>query len=163
VCARLTARQPLAPAEGRSLTNGDFSAEPLGWPSTGGCAPPLVCPSRWRPRAGDSSQPLRQPGAQLPSAGAGGAVGTRTRLPAAFRVPHVGHPSGLGLRWQAGGNGWSVMGPDLSAEDWTEGQLDFRAPPKAGQALLSLRYDRALGTTRIEGAVWMRNVSLTFR
>ena len=78
-----------------------------------------------------------------------------------------GIPPGSGLRWQAvsprGPDDWSVTGPDLSAEDWAEGQLDFGAPPKAGQALLSLRYDRALGTTRIEGAVWIRNVSLAFR
>jgi hypothetical protein len=87
--------------------------------------------------------------------------------PLRFLYRTSGIPPGSGLRWQAASpgspNGWSVTGPDLSAEDWTEGQLDFGAPPKAGQALLSLRYDRALGTTRIEGAVWIRSVSLAFR
>jgi tetratricopeptide (TPR) repeat protein len=165
LCARgLTARRPLASAEGRSLTNGDFSAEPLGlafdWrlrPSTGVSFALASSPPAMRVSLSGSQEPncrvLEQVVPLQPGRG--------YRLRFVYRTSGI--PPGSGLRWQAGRNGWSVMGPNLSAEDWTKGQLDFEAPPEAGQALLSLRYDRALGTTRIEGAVWIRNVSLAFR
>ena len=169
LCARgLTARQPLSPGEGRSLTNGSFSAEPLGlafdWrlhPAPGVAFTLVASPPEIRAAFSGDQAPncrlLEQVVPLEPSRG--------YRLRFVYRTSGI--PASSGLRWQAvsprGPDDWSVTGPDLSAEDWTESQLDFSAPPKAGQALLSLRYDRALGTTRIEGAVWIRNVSLAFR
>jgi tetratricopeptide (TPR) repeat protein len=169
LCARgLTARQPLSPGEGRSLTNGNFSAKPLGlafdWrlhPAPGVAFALAASPPEIRATLSGNQAPscrlLEQVVPLEPSRG--------YRLRFVYRTSDI--PPGSGLRWQAvsprGPDDWSVTGPDLSAEDWAEGHLDFGAPPKAGQALLSLRYDRALGTTRIEGAVWIRDVSLAFR
>lgn len=74
---------------------------------------------------------------------------------------------GSGLRWQvrhlSGLHAWSVSSPDLSGREWTEDAMDFTTPPDAGAALLSLGYKRTLGTTRVEGSLWLREVSLTFR
>lgn len=162
------ARQPLAPRDGRSLTNADFSSDPL------------AAGFDWRLAAAEG----------ISFARAGASTGLRVtfsgkqpedcrlveqsvvlapsrdyRLRYAYRTEGVA--PGSGLRWQVGhlsGNrAWSVSSPDLSSQDWTEDGMDFTTPPDAGAARLSLGYKRTLGTTRIEGSLWLREVSLTLR
>jgi hypothetical protein len=165
---RVIPGQPLAPREGRSLTDGSFSGVPLaggfGWSLQGGEGISFA-------RAAGS------PGLQVTFSGK---QPENCRLVAQvvplepsrdYRLRYTYRTSGIrpgsGLRWDVGnltgGKEWSVPAPDLASEEWTQGKLDFTTPPDAQAARLSLRYDRALGTTRIEGSVWLREVSLTFR
>jgi hypothetical protein len=169
LCSRgVLARQPLSPRNGRLLTNANFSRLPL------------AAGFDWRLNAAEG----------VSFAGAGTATGLRVSLSGrqpedcrlveqsvvlvpsrAYRLRYAyrteGVTPGSGLRWQVrhlGGNrAWSVSSPDLSSQEWTEGGMDITTPPDTGAVLLSLGYRRTLGTTRTEGSLWLREVSLTPR
>jgi tetratricopeptide (TPR) repeat protein len=161
-------RQPLEPGSGVSLTNGEFSAAPLetafDWRLAHADGIALVVPAG--PAGGlrasfSSKQPeavrvLEQVLPVLPS--------RRYRLRFSYRTEGVA--PGSGLRWEiarlTGGAEWSAGSADLSGENWKQEELDFTTPPDMGSGRLALNYRRALGTTRIEGAVWLRKVSLDF-
>ncbi len=161
-------RQPLQPGSGVSLTNGDFSAVPLeaafDWrlPRAEGIA--FVVPAgpegglraSFSGRQPEAARVLEQVLLLLPS--------RRYRLRFSYRTEGIA--PGSGLRWEVarltGGGEWSAGSADLCAEDWKQEEFDFTTPPDMGSGRLALRYSRALGTTRIEGSVWLRKVSLEF-
>jgi hypothetical protein len=161
-------RQPLQPGSGVSLTNGDFSAVPLetafDWRLQRAEGIAFVAPAG--PAAGlrasfSGNQPevtrvLEQVLPLVPS--------RRYRLRFSYRTEGVA--PGSGLRWEvariAGSGEWSAGSADLYGENWKEEEFDFTTPPDMGSGRLALSYRRALGTTRIEGSVWLRKVSLDF-
>ncbi len=169
LCSRgVLARQPLAPRDGRSLTNADFSSVPLAagfdWrlPAAEGVSFARAGASAGLRVSFSGKQPedcrlVEQAVVVAPS--------RNYRLRYVYRTEGV--TPGSGLRWQvrqlSGLRAWSVSSPDLSSQEWTEGAMDFTTPSDAGATLLSLGYKRTLGTTRIEGSLWLREVSLTFR
>jgi hypothetical protein len=159
--------QPLQPDSGVSLTNGDFSAVPLetafDWrlPRAEGIA--FVAPA-W-PAGGlrasfsgkqpEAARVLEQVLPLVPS--------RRYRLRFSYRTE--GLAPGSGLRWEVTrltGGEWSAGSTDLSSENWKQEEFDFTTPPDMGSGRLALTYRRALGTTRIEGSAWLRQVSLGF-
>jgi hypothetical protein len=161
-------RQPLQPGSGASLTNGDFSAAPLetayDWRLRRAEGITFAAPAG--PAGGlrasfSGDQPevapvLDQTLPLVPS--------RRYRLRFSYRTEGVA--PGSGLRWEvarlAGGAGWSAGSADLCSEDWKQEEFDFTTPPDTGSGQLTLSYRRALGTTRIEGSIWLRTVSLGF-
>jgi len=50
--------------------------------------------------------------------------------------------------------------PRLSSQEWRRQRLDFTMPAKSDLGRLVLYYQCALGTTRIEGTLWLRGVAL---
>ena len=62
---------------------------------------------------------------------------------------------------ERGGERCLAGSPDLWSEDWTQGEFSFATPDSIGAARLSLSYRRASGTTRIEGSIHLRAVSLS--
>lgn len=160
-------RQPLQPGSGVSLTNGDFSAVPLetafDWrlPRAEGIA--FVVPAgpagglraSFSGRQPEASRVLEQVLPLLPS--------RRYRLRFSYRTEGIA--AGSGLRWEVArltGGEWSAGSADLYGENWKQEEFDFTTPPDMGLGRLALSYRRALGTTRIEGSVWLRQVSLDF-
>ncbi len=68
---------------------------------------------------------------------------------------------GAGPRWHIAdlhGGGTIAQGPAISSDHETEGQLSFQTAAGLGFARLTLAYQRALGTTRIEGSITLRSV-----
>ena len=155
---------PLAAERGNLLTNWDFSQEPV----AGGFD--------WRVSrlAGVAVRgPGRPPGLTVEFSGAqpqscelaAQAIrvedGRRYRVRYSYRTRGIG--PGTGLRWAVGplaGGGWWARGPDLSQEDWAEEEFEFTAPPGQQGARLVLVYERALGTTRIEGMLELRRIEI---
>ncbi len=162
---QLIAAAPLDPSRGRFLTNGDFSS------------PPLLRGFDWRvvPHEGvsvarDSSPPalkltfsgkqpeqcevLRQ---AVPLAG-----GKRYTLRFGFRSEGI--PAGRGPQWvvydAASGRPLPGDSPSLSSLDWTTRAMEFTASPEISLVRLAVVYRRTPGTTRIEGSVWIRDISL---
>jgi hypothetical protein len=161
-------RQPLQPGSGVSLTNGDFLAVPLGtafdWrlALAGGIAfaapagPEGGLRASFSGRQPEAARVLEQVLPLLPS--------RHYRLRFSYRTEGVA--PGSGLRWEVvrltGSGDWSAGSADLCAEDWKQEEFAFTTPPDMGSGRLVLSYRRALGTTRIEGSVWLRKVSLGF-
>jgi hypothetical protein len=161
-------RQPLQPGCGVSLTNGDFSALPLqvafdwrlqhaeGIAFSVPAGPPGGLRASFSGRQPEAGRVLEQVLPLLPA--------RRYRL--RFRYRTEGIAAGSGLRWEvarlSGGGECSASSADLSGEDWKQEEFDFTTPPDKGLARLALSYRRASGTTRIEGSVWLRTVSLDF-
>jgi hypothetical protein len=161
-------RQPLQPSSGESLTNGGFSAVPLetafDWRLQHAEGISFVVPAG--PASGlrasfSGSQPqaarvLEQVLPLLPS--------RRYRLRFSYRTEGVA--PGSGLRWEltrlTGGGEWYATSADLFGDNWKQEAFDFTTPPDMGSGRLTLSYRRAVGTTRIEGSVWLRKVSLDF-
>lgn len=154
-------RQPLQPGSGVSLTNGEFSAVPLetafDWrlQRAEGIAFAVPAGPAGGLRASFSghqpevTQVLEQVLLLVPS--------RRYRLRFSYRTE--GLAPGSGLRWEVA----KIAGSkDLCSENWKEEELDFTTPPNASSVPLALSYRRALGTTRIEGSLWLRKVSLNF-
>lgn len=155
---------PLAAVQGSIVTNGDFSQEPV----PGGFD--------WRiPRVNGVAVggPGRPPGLTLDFSGAQPQScelasqallvegGLRYGVRYSYRTRGVG--PGTGLRWAIGplaGGGWWAQGPDLSHEEWAEQGFEFLAPPGPQGARLVLVYERALGTTRIEGTLELRRIEV---
>jgi len=88
--------------------------------------------------------------------------GRRYRLRFQYRTVQVGRPSGLRWRVLEAGSGAELApgSPDLAAENWTNGAVDFETRDQTRLIRLSLGYRRASGTTRIEGALWVRDLRL---
>ena len=159
-------RQPLQPGSGVSLTNGDFSAVPLGtafdWRLSHAEGIALVAPAgpegglraSFAGRQPEAARVLEQVLPLLPS--------RRYRLRFSYRTEGIA--PGSGLRWEVarltGSGDWSAGSADLYGENWKWEEFDFTTPPDMSAGRLALSYRRALGTTRIEGSVWLRQVSL---
>jgi tetratricopeptide (TPR) repeat protein len=90
------------------------------------------------------------------------AVAPATACALRCRYRTSGIAAGTGLHWQVADAKGAVLasGPHLSSDEESESQLRFVTPPGCHAVRLSLRYDRAPGTTRVEGYVLLRNVSL---
>ena len=154
-------RRPLQPASGVSLTNGDFSAVPLetafDWRLQRAVGIAFAVPAG--PAGGlrasfSGSQPevasvLEQVLPLVPS--------RQYRLRFSYRTEGIA--PGSGLRWELADLGSSK---DLSSGSWKQEELAFTTPPVMSLGRLALTYRRALGTTRIEGSVWLQKVSLDF-
>lgn len=88
--------------------------------------------------------------------------GGQNRLTFRYAARDVG--AATGLRWRVVDltNQPRVLGEskDLSNEEWTDGAVVFRAPEGVRLMKVALSYQRALGTTRIEGSVRIRQVRL---
>jgi len=147
---------PLAPDAGRVLTNGDFSAPPLGrgfdW--------------RFHRHEGVSvARTSASPGVRLVFSGRQPEdcelaaqflplrPGTAYRL--SYRYRTAGVPAAGGLEWRVSG----VRSAPLSSPEWRDESLEFVAAASAPRGL-SLHYRRAPGTTRIEGELWIAQVRL---
>jgi len=61
-----------------------------------------------------------------------------------------------GVRWRVGELAES---PEFAGYDWTLQQITF-ASGSASLARLTLVYDRAPGSVRSEGEIWLRNASI---
>jgi tetratricopeptide (TPR) repeat protein len=89
---------------------------------------------------------------------------TRYRLE--FECRASGIQAGAGLRWRIasalqGGGTWAESA-DLGGENWSPGDLSFQTPSQPALARLVLLYERRPGTTRIQGAIWLRRLKLGF-
>jgi tetratricopeptide (TPR) repeat protein len=147
----------LDPERGVVATNGDFAAPPLSrgfdWriPEVHGVRAariesPFAMRFSFSGKQPESCEILSQYLAVLP--------GRTYRM--SFRCRTSGIPPESGLRWKICG----AESPQLSSEDWKEQELEFRTPPNAGPVRLTLGYQRAPGTTRIEGSIWLSAVKV---
>jgi hypothetical protein len=147
-----------------SLTDGTFTTEPLGggfaWrkPSVPGIVSGLNASPRylWFSFDGkqpESCEPLEQYAPVL--------QGSSYKLSFEYRTADV--PAVSGLQWRVldprSGAALAVS-PPLSSNGWTKSEVQFNAPPDMNLARLVLAYRRSPGTTRIEGLVSLRAVSL---
>ncbi|MFB3779334.1 MAG: hypothetical protein ACE141_17080 [Bryobacteraceae bacterium] len=160
--------EALDPLQARSLTNGAFSV------------PPLSAGFDWRLQLPDGvfgtrvssmeafrfsfsgSQPER---CQLLSQVLPVEASRRYRLVYEFRMKGIPSPSGL--RWYVSDLAdWKEVSAtplEPSGDSWSRGALDFVAPSGDRGVVLVLEYQRAHGSTRIEGDLWLRQLSLAFR
>jgi len=153
---RLIGFAPLAPDGGAVLTNGDFSAPPLGrgfdWrlaPLEGVAAARAKSPPAMR-----FSTSGRQPAdCELMSQFLPLQAGQSYRL--SYRYRTAGIAAGSGLGWQVAG----ASSAPLASQEWKEEAVEFAAPA-GGLARLALVYHRAPGTTRIEGTLWISQVKV---
>ena len=66
-----------------------------------------------------------------------------------------------GLEWRASGGAHQLAeSAGLSADEWRQAAVSFTSPPDAALCRLALSYRRAPGTTRMQGAVSLRNIRL---
>lgn len=155
----------LAPSSGRSLTDGDFTALPMSqgfdWrlPDVGGVATLLD----ERPTGLRISFSGRQP--------ENCDVLTQI-LPvidgANYELRYLYHTNGIlpdtGLGWRIMdlyGSKLLVQGDSLASDSEREGRFSLRVPAGSSLVRLTLTYQRALGTTRIEGFIVLRKLRLT--
>jgi hypothetical protein len=166
LCARgLLPYEPVDPARGRLLTNGDFARPPLDtgfdWhvTQTGGIAavrsesPPFLRLS-FSGRQPESCRALAQLTPVLPA----------TAYTLRFGYQTAGIAPETGLRWRvyegAGRAELAARSPELSSERWKPESVLFKTGATTRWVWLVLDYRRNPGTTRIEGELWLRNVSL---
>jgi len=161
--AGLIPHRRLDPSRGDSLTNEDFSHSPLeqgfDWkflavPGVSLSRSPSSVRMTFSGRQPERCRLLEQ---NLPLE-----AGRRYRLHFAYRTERASPESGLHWSVKAAGKELETGNGSLSGDDWTEGQLFFRMPDGAGLALLSLAYERASGTTRLEGSLFLRRLRLDF-
>jgi hypothetical protein len=75
----------------------------------------------------------------------------------------AGIQPGASLAWRVTDmNGGDIMGApeSLASEDGAQAKIRFIAPPGCRLARIALTYRRALGTTRIEGSIILREAGL---
>jgi len=164
LCARgLVPYRVLEPEQGRSITNGDFAAAPLGaafdwrlYPAQGVTATRAASPAGLRLTL-SGRQPER-------------CALLEQILPVepglAYRLTYSSQASGIpaasGLRWYVGdlatGRELSTAPVGGAGDAWREETLGFVAPADVGGVRLVLEYRRAPGTTRIEGTLWLRQI-----
>jgi hypothetical protein len=80
-----------------------------------------------------------------------------------YRYRTAGIAPGTGLEWRITNlKGTAVLahGASLASESETIGQVRFKNPAGSPLVYLSLLYQRASGTTRIEGSITLRQVEL---
>jgi hypothetical protein len=86
-------------------------------------------------------------------------AGGRYRMRWEYRT-HGIEPA-TGLKWRvADGGGAIAESGDLASGEWTQGEFEFQARTTAGAPRLALVYERATGTVRIQGEIWVRKVTL---
>jgi len=153
---------PLAPARGVSLTNGDFSFLPVehgfDWRSAAVPGASVGHDASGIEITFDGRQPencelLAQYVPLVPS--------RKYRL--GFRYQTDGIRPGSGLRWRiqnARGQDIPSDAADLASFEESKGAVRFTAPDSI--ARLTVWYQRAPGTTRIEGRLMVRAVTLEF-
>jgi hypothetical protein len=153
----------LAPEAGVSLTNASFAIAPLSrgfdWhvrPVPGASAaleenPPAIRVS-FSGRQPESCELLSQ---FLP-------VEALSRYTLQFLYRTSGVAPGTGLRWFVlDGDAILARGDSLSADRESPGEFSFATPARCRFVRLVLGYERASGTTRIEGSVLLRGMKLT--
>jgi hypothetical protein len=88
--------------------------------------------------------------------------GRRYRVRYLYRTRNIGPGTGLGWRVGSltGAPPWYGRSKDLASEDWREEEFTFDLPAGQQAAKLVLVYQRAAGTTRIEGTLELRWVRL---
>jgi tetratricopeptide (TPR) repeat protein len=78
-----------------------------------------------------------------------------------YRTQEIASGAGLGWRITGMGNGALLAeGPSLASEADAERQILFETPPECRLVRLAMRYHRAPGTTRTEGFLVLKHVSL---
>jgi tetratricopeptide (TPR) repeat protein len=162
---RMLPHAALAPGRGLSVTNGDFAVPPssLGFdwrivPWTGISVILVSNPACLRVTF-SSEQPERcQVLTQLLPVEPGKAY----RLAYDYRTPGVQAETGLRWRVYAVSNNaeLSEAPPQLSSQGWERQEVRFSTGPDCRLARLVLVYERAPDTTRIEGSLWLRHISL---
>ncbi len=165
--SRLVDAEPLDPARGRAITNGDFRRAPLG----------RAFDWRTPPVPGVSARLLASPpGLRLDFSGRQPewcpvleqyvvlAPGRAYRLEFGCRTSGIA--AGAGPHWRlldpSGSADLAAPGAPLAPPDWAEREYRFTAPPSTPLARLTLVYQRVPGSTRIDGAVELRSVRLGF-
>ncbi|HYM10173.1 MAG TPA: hypothetical protein VEU62_05560 [Bryobacterales bacterium] len=167
LCRRKLVPYPeVEPEKGLSLTNGGWRAPPLShgfdwridppegvsWPRD---EPPPPLRITFSGRQPESCEILSQLVPLVP--------GKRYRLRLRYTVSNIAPQAGL--RWRifdAATNAELAAGSPRSTENQVQEDLRFAAPGGAGLARVALTYQRALGTTRIEGSVLLGDATLTF-
>ncbi|MBI3697467.1 MAG: hypothetical protein HY238_21860 [Acidobacteria bacterium] len=155
------------PGRGWFLTNGDFGVSPVShgfdWrvhpPEGVSCSrdrSPLALRVTFSGKQPESCEIMNQFVPLLP--------GRQYRFRFRYRTSGIGPHTGL--RWRvfdaATGAELGDRSPYLSSEDQTTEDLPFATPPGVRLARVVLAYQRALGTTRIEGSAFLSDTSLGF-
>ena len=155
----------LAPDSGRSLTDGDFTKSPMSqgfdWrlPDVGGVATllderPAGLRISFSGRQPENCDVLDQIMPVMDGAG--------YKLRFLYRTSGIAPDTGLGWRiMDLYGSKLLVLGESLASESEREGTFSFKTPAGSRLVRLRLAYQRALGTTRIEGFIVLRNLRLT--
>ena len=158
-------RVPLSPEKGELLPNADFRDEPK---STG---------FDWRLHPPDGVTIVRQEGPPLVRVAFSGrqpevceilsrfiplAPGKAYEFEFEYRTEGVALDTGLHWRLVDSVANKDLIrdSPRLSSQEWRRQRLDFTMPAKSDLGRLVLYYQRTLGTTRIEGTLWLRGVAL---
>ncbi|MCC7175923.1 MAG: hypothetical protein IT159_12070 [Bryobacterales bacterium] len=169
LCGRgLLPYHALDPQRGLSITNGDFGAPPLGsafdWRlhRIEGIAATRLDPPNGLRLVFTGRQPEH---CTLLEQTAPVEAGAPYRMSYKWRGDTL--PKADGLRWAVTepGTGRELAAGALVGGDgvWQDGVLGFSAPVAGGAVRLALEYHRAPGTTRIEGSLWVREVSMDLR
>jgi tetratricopeptide (TPR) repeat protein len=155
----------LAPDSGRSLTDGDFTILPTSqgfdWrlPAVDGVTTLLD----ERPAGLRISFSGRQPeNCDVLTQFLPAAESSNYELRFLYRTSGI--DPGTGLAWRITDlNGARILaqGESLASESDKDGRLPFKTPAGSRLVRLTLTYRRALGTTRIEGFIDLRNLRLT--
>ena len=162
LCARrVLPYAELAPARGAILTNGDFAFESLGqgfdWHDASSAE--ITAQRSESPAGMKVSLSGRQAEAcdllwqRIPLD-----PGAHYRF--RFHCQTTGVDSPSGLRWRvvsAAGNTRVAQSSWLAADEWKKQEMDFTAGDE-DSARLALVYERAAGTTRLEGSIRLRNL-----
>lgn len=162
---RLLSYAVLSPGNGASLTNGDFAVPPLShgfdWrvPSTNGIAASLSDAPKYLKISVSGRQPER---CNLLVQYVPLVADSEYRFQYSFMTSGASPDSGL--RWrvfdESTGAELASSAESLSRDDWGTGRLVFRTGAETTLARLTLRYERAPGTVRLEGSLALRKVSL---
>jgi len=159
----------LLPEQGRVLTNGQFRHQPSGRAFDWGIAKAPGISGDVEVAPGTSQLRLRFDGThpestdllsqQVP-------VLPRQSYRFGFSYLTSGLPAGTGLSWavyDAAGVSPLAAGDPLpaSGDQWSRSGLAFRAPPQTRLVRVLLRYRRAIGTTRAEGSLALRDSELS--
>ncbi len=169
LCRRgLLPYRTLEPEQGRALTNGDFAMSPqdagFDWrvqPAPGVNVVRMISPPALRISFSGSQPEHCELLAQVLPVEPGRAY----RL--AYFSRTSGVPAASGLRWYvadlASGKEISMAPLSSTEESWRQDALVFTAPAGIAGVRLVLEYRRAEGTTRMEAALWLRQISLSFQ
>jgi len=158
----LIAGQRLAAGTGSSLTNGDFAhefrAQAFDWRPA---AIPGILLSRsdglrigFSGKQPESCELLSQFVPVLPS--------RSYQFQLEYRTSDIAPNTGLRWRVLDAASGAELVSdsPHLSSEEWKNARVEFRTMDSCSLVRLALCYQRELGTTRIEGSIWLRNLTL---